>query len=86
MELCNAADRYSNDGPSLLEKEDGFSGSPLGNFIDDVTMLTERVESEDIKDSDKRPLTNLMTIHAAKGLEFDAVFIVGNEEGVYRFT
>lgn len=56
--------------------------SPLGNFLDDVSLLTE-TEAADEDDDGKggRLLANLMTIHASKGMEFDAVFLVGNEEG-----
>lgn len=59
--------------------------SPLGNFLDDVSLLTE-IDGEN-NDSDstekQRIAANLMTIHASKGMEFEAVFLVGNEEGTF---
>lgn len=31
----------------------------------------------------ERFVVNLMTIHASKGMEFDTVFVVGNEDGTF---
>ena len=85
MELLNAAERYNDDGPGLSggKGEDGLS--PMGQFLDDVALLTEtESESENsLEPSEKRVVANLMTIHASKGMEFDAVFLVGNEEGTF---
>jgi ATP-dependent exoDNAse (exonuclease V) beta subunit len=53
--------------------------SPLGNFLDDVALVSDVKSGDDSGDS--RLVVNLMTIHASKGTEFDAVFVVGNEEG-----
>jgi len=95
MELRNAAERYTDDGPCLPKKkniEDGDEDlqgiadvSPLGNFLDDVSLLTEidKPDGDDSDDEQKRLHANLMTIHASKGMEFDAVFLVGNEEGTF---
>jgi superfamily I DNA/RNA helicase len=56
--------------------------SPLGNFLDDVSLLPDvENNTEDEKDGERRLVVNLMTIHASKGMEFDCVFLVGNEEG-----
>eukprot|EP00562_Extubocellulus_spinifer_P009401 CAMPEP_0178504834 /NCGR_PEP_ID=MMETSP0696-20121128/18800_1 /TAXON_ID=265572 /ORGANISM="Extubocellulus spinifer, Strain CCMP396" /LENGTH=1039 /DNA_ID=CAMNT_0020134087 /DNA_START=488 /DNA_END=3607 /DNA_ORIENTATION=- len=87
MELLNAAERYDNDGPAL-PSDDGEAGgeSPLGQFLDDVALLTESESDADDTASttaDKRVVVNLMTIHASKGMEFDAVHIVGNEDGTF---
>ncbi len=49
----------------------------LGSFLDHVALVTE---NEDNTDRDK---VSLMTLHAAKGLEFDTVFLPGWEEGVF---
>jgi len=50
----------------------------LSTFLETVTLLSESDEME----TDKN-LLNLMTLHAAKGLEFPAVFITGCEEGIF---
>jgi len=49
----------------------------LGGFLDHVALVSE---NEDRDDADK---VNLMTLHGAKGLEFDTVFLPGWEEGVF---
>jgi DNA helicase-2/ATP-dependent DNA helicase PcrA len=57
-------------------KETGDSG--LSGFLDEVALYTD-IDALD-KDSDA---VVMMTLHTAKGLEFDNVFIVGVEEGVF---
>ncbi|QQS22683.1 UvrD-helicase domain-containing protein [bacterium] len=49
----------------------------LQEFLEEVALITDLD-----KTSDTRNLVTLMTLHAAKGLEFDTVFFVGLEEGV----
>jgi len=56
--------------------EAALQQSTLEEFLDSVALL-EGGESEDRKDA-----LRLMTLHSAKGLEFDAVFIGGLEEGL----
>jgi len=86
MELVRAAERYKEDGPCISQvSEDGLQESPLGNFLDDVALIADLTpdESDSEGDARGRVVANLMTIHSAKGLEFDAVFLVGNEEGTF---
>ncbi|MBI4136412.1 MAG: UvrD-helicase domain-containing protein [Candidatus Vogelbacteria bacterium] len=49
------------------------------------TMLAEAALSsdQDTLDLEPKPAVNLMTAHAAKGLEFDRVFITGLEQGLF---
>ena len=49
----------------------------LAGFLDHVALV---MENEDRSDPDK---VSLMTLHGAKGLEFDTVFLPGWEEGVF---
>ena len=49
----------------------------LEEFLDDAALMSSADES-----SDKNSVT-LMTLHAAKGLEFPVVFLVGLEEGLF---
>src|SRR5690606_41757011 len=50
-------------------------------FRSEITLLTT-VDKEDEKDTDNDKVS-LMTIHAAKGLEFPYVYIVGLEENLF---
>jgi DNA helicase-2/ATP-dependent DNA helicase PcrA len=50
----------------------------IESFLDMAGLITDADDS-----SDDRSRVSLMTIHAAKGLEFGAVFVVGMEEGVF---
>jgi DNA helicase-2/ATP-dependent DNA helicase PcrA len=49
----------------------------LAGFLDHVALV---MENDDRSDTDK---VSLMTLHGAKGLEFDTVFLPGWEEGVF---
>lgn len=53
-------------------------------FLENVALVEQEYESESLKRRDEqRSAVTLMTIHAAKGLEFDTVFMVGMEEGLF---
>ncbi len=47
-------------------------------FLNRITLQSR----DDLDDEDDRGKVNLMTIHAAKGLEFDIVFVIGVEENL----
>ena len=51
----------------------------LSDFLQDVALLTD-ADSDGDKDE---PRVSLMTVHAAKGLEFATVFVVGLEENIF---
>ncbi|MCF0193479.1 MAG: exodeoxyribonuclease V subunit gamma [Prevotella sp.] len=53
----------------------------ITDFLQQAALQTDQ-ESVDAKD-DNTPKVTLMTMHAAKGLEFDCVFIVGLEEELF---
>ncbi len=56
----------------------------LGMFLENVSLVEQEYMPDHIKDSDgKKDAVNLMTLHAAKGLEFQVVFMVGMEEGLF---
>jgi DNA helicase II / ATP-dependent DNA helicase PcrA len=68
-----AEDREENIG-SLLSDAKAFTN--LDDFLEEVSLM-----SSSDTDSDEQNVT-LMTLHAAKGLEFPVVFMVGLEEGI----
>ena len=60
-------------------QEEGHEEVMLAHFLSDVALLTDQDNTEE----DDTPKVTLMTVHAAKGLEFDTVFIVGMEEQLF---
>jgi DNA helicase II / ATP-dependent DNA helicase PcrA len=58
------------EGPSELQ--------PLEEFLQAISLYTDQ---DDLKRDESK--VTLMTLHNAKGLEYDAVFIIGCEEGVF---
>ncbi len=68
-ELVSAAREYEGRDPE----------PSLAGFVDRLSLLSEADEAEGAEDA--RVL--LMTLHAAKGLEFPAVIIAGLEEGLF---
>lgn len=61
-------------------REEGrFDKLFLKDYLQDVALLTD-ADSDSDKD---KPRVSLMTVHAAKGLEFPTVFVVGLEENIF---
>ncbi|MCQ2312406.1 MAG: UvrD-helicase domain-containing protein [Paludibacteraceae bacterium] len=60
-------------------KMQGIDFTPITDFLAEVALLTDQDEHTD----DKTERVTLMTVHAAKGLEFPVVFIVGMEEDLF---
>ncbi|NLV90067.1 MAG: UvrD-helicase domain-containing protein, partial [Tenericutes bacterium] len=60
------------------EFEEKTGNISLEDFLSEISLLTDLSETkEDVNG------VSLMTLHSAKGLEFDVVFILGLEEGVF---
>ena len=60
-----------------VEEVDGIAS--LGDFLDEISLVTDASE----KQEDGNDKVTLMTMHAVKGLEFDYVFVIGVEEGLF---
>src|SRR5205823_7404175 len=60
-----------------FEEYEGRSSEGLRGFLDEVMLRQEREED---KDDDKQDGVTLITLHAAKGLEFPHVYLLGLEE------
>jgi len=65
-ELLNSAREFIEQNP----------GASLGDYLDSLTLMTDLDRYESQKG------VTLMTLHAAKGLEFKVVFLAGMEEGI----
>lgn len=68
QELISVANKYSGLEP----------GISLATFLEEVALITDLDQVDE-----KENAVTMMTLHAAKGLEFPCVFIVGLEEGVF---
>ena len=62
-----------------LRTEEGSGNLSMSDFLSEVSLATD----QDRDDEDDKPKVTLMTVHAAKGLEFKHVFIVGLEEELF---
>ncbi len=85
QELLNGIKEFTETGNSITPRNDEemYDDDPakrtLDVFMQDIALLTDADEGDD-NDNDK---VSLMTIHAAKGLEFPHVFVVGLEENLF---
>jgi DNA helicase-2/ATP-dependent DNA helicase PcrA len=71
---AEAAGRLENLNELVRAMEEYES---LGAFLEHVSLVMENDAAAD------EPKVTIMTIHAAKGLEFDTVFLAGWEEGIF---
>ncbi len=58
--------------------EEKYGIISLDEFLDEISLVSDVEEHKNSND-----VVTLMTIHSAKGLEFDYVFIIGMEEGIF---
>lgn len=78
QELLNSIKEFTE-----TPNEDGeLTDKSLGSYLQQITLLTDTGKDED----DNQDVVKLMTIHAAKGLEFPCVFTVGLEENLFPST
>ena len=74
QELLNAIHEFVEQRAS-----EGIDYTPITDFLSEVSLQTD--QDENLTDTTER--VTLMTVHAAKGLEFPVVFIVGMEEQLF---
>ena len=74
QELLNAIHEFVEG-----RQNEGIEFTPVTDFLSEVSLLTD--QDENLTDTTER--VTLMTVHAAKGLEFPVVFIVGMEENLF---
>ncbi len=79
QEFCEDNDELGMTNDEQKEASANSSLKTLDAFLQQVLLYTSEDKDKD-KDADK---VSLMTIHAAKGLEFPYVFVVGMEEQIF---
>ena len=77
-ELVTAARRFEDRLVRVSDPEDELAERPLAAFVRHTVLEAGEEQAEEHEDS-----VQLMTLHAAKGLEFPAVFLCGMEEGLF---
>jgi len=75
-ELVTAANNF--DDPDIDEDFDLKSNAFLSAFLDKAALDAGETQADESEDA-----VQLMTLHAAKGLEFHLVFLAGMEEGLF---
>ncbi len=75
QEFVNVAQEFEQD-EFALDPEDDLG--VLGNFLSQVALVSDIDQVKDDENS-----VTLMTLHAAKGLEFPCVFMAGLEDGIF---
>lgn len=85
QELLNGIREFVETGRSITPpgdeppSQDDSQVRTLDHFMQDIALLTDADDEAEKSDD----VVSLMTIHAAKGLEFQAVYIVGLEENLF---
>lgn len=74
QELLNAIHEFVEQ-----RLQEGIDYTPITDFLSEVSLQTD--QDENLQDTIER--VTLMTVHAAKGLEFPIVYIVGMEENLF---
>ena len=85
-EIKSSEEEYENRMENFLSLIDAISNWEIHNkngtidqYLQEITLITDR----DVENDDAASYVSLMTVHNAKGLEFDYVFIVGLSENIF---
>jgi len=80
-------DMRKKDVLSFIESAERFyyyhkEGATLRNFIEKILLKDSQDHKEETDETIKKDEVQLITLHSAKGLEFDTVYLAGMEEGL----
>lgn len=79
QELLNGIKDYTTQEPVEYEEDEVAPENDLAAYLQQISLLTDMDSNKD----GNNEKVKLMTIHAAKGLEFPSVFVVGLEENLF---
>jgi DNA helicase-2/ATP-dependent DNA helicase PcrA len=78
-EFFNSIKEFAGEGAQVESMEEAAEIVTIHSFLTNVALITDLEQADDASE----PKVSLMTIHAAKGLEFKHVYIVGMEENLF---
>ncbi|EHI69768.1 DNA helicase PcrA [Streptococcus ictaluri] len=78
-EFLTVTKNFDDNSENQASSESGLDR--LGRFLNDLALIADTDDS-----SSEASEVTLMTLHAAKGLEFPVVFLIGMEEGVFPLS
>src|SRR5690606_30151230 len=78
LEVIGRRDNLEELRTSIIALEEARQGLTLTDYLENVSLVsvTDDLDAED-------DAVNMMTLHAAKGLEYKVVFLAGLEEGLF---
>ncbi len=82
-ELINGLSEFCEKAKKKVDEEvqqTGENPASIEAFMQDIALLTDLDTEDDAKDTNK---VSVMTVHSAKGLEFQHVFLAGAEENLF---
>ena len=79
-ELLNSMQLFKEQRDAEIRGGEELGEATVEEWLQSVTLTTDMDKKEDAGDDDK---VTLMTVHSAKGLEFNYVYIVGMEENLF---
>src|SRR3954454_15382422 len=80
---AEAAEQAADDGELDLGAGAPEPDASLGAFLERVALVADSDQIPPAPGSDDEGVVTLMTLHTAKGLEFETVFLTGLEDGVF---
>ena len=78
QELFNSIKEFTDNKRELVADTLEENDATLGAYLQEVSLLTDLDD-----ENNEQGTVKMMTVHAAKGLEFGCVFIAGMEEGLF---
>lgn len=79
QELLNGIKDYTTQAPEEYEEDEVKPDNDLAAYLQQISLLTDMDNNKE----GSNEKVKLMTVHAAKGLEFPSVFVVGMEENLF---
>lgn len=90
IEVTDYTKKYQKDTPENIARRENIQElidtahqfQTVTQFLENVALIQDSYFPDDVQTLHNQDAASLMSLHAAKGLEFEVVFVVGLEEGL----